>query len=160
MFSKVFLPFLISFQACIESTILHRGLRHSITSNNCLQLTTSYTNYTRYNIFKVVVELPDPFRAWRNSTSTPKGLDQRTKMEVVPKMARRRGSDAGQLRGVSYPAEGVRRRCMMNSPSVLSCIGKRTREGWDIFKVIFGVYHAQETFFQPIKVFYARNLEP
>jgi len=27
-------------------------------------------------------------------------------------------------------AEGVRRRCK-NSPSVLSCIGKRTREGFD-----------------------------
>jgi len=31
----------------------------------------------------------------------------------------------------SYPAEGVRRRCMKNSPSVLSCIRKRTREGCD-----------------------------
>jgi len=27
----------------------------------------------------------------------------------------------------SDPAEGVRRRCMKNSPSVLSCIGKRDR---------------------------------
>jgi len=26
---------------------------------------------------------------------------------------------------------GVRRRCKKNSPSVLSCIGKRTREGYD-----------------------------
>jgi len=33
--------------------------------------------------------------------------------------------------GESYPAEGVRRRCMKNSPSVLCCIGKRTREGCD-----------------------------
>jgi len=31
----------------------------------------------------------------------------------------------------SNPVEGVRRRCMKNSPSVLSCIGKRTREGSD-----------------------------
>jgi len=31
--------------------------------------------------------------------ATPQGLDQRSKTEeVVPKMARRRGSDAGQLR--------------------------------------------------------------
>jgi len=29
------------------------------------------------------------------------------------------------------PAEGVRRRCMKNSPSVLSCIGKKAREGCD-----------------------------
>jgi len=27
------------------------------------------------------------------------------------------------------PAEGVRRLCKKNSPSVLSCIGKRTKEG-------------------------------
>jgi len=33
--------------------------------------------------------------------------------------------------GESNPAEGVRKRCMMNSPSVLSCIGKRTKEGCD-----------------------------
>jgi len=32
--------------------------------------------------------------------------------------------------GESYPAEGVHRRCMKNS-SVLSCIGKRTKEGCD-----------------------------
>jgi len=32
-------------------------------------------------------------------------------------------------RGESSPTEGVRRRCMKNSPSVLSC--KRTREGCD-----------------------------
>jgi len=31
--------------------------------------------------------------------------------------------------GESDPAEGVRSRCMKNSPSVLSCIGKRTKEG-------------------------------
>jgi len=30
--------------------------------------------------------------------ATPQGLDQRSKMEVVPKMARRRGSDAGKSR--------------------------------------------------------------
>jgi len=29
------------------------------------------------------------------------------------------------------PAEGVRKRCKKNSHIVLSCIGKRTREGYD-----------------------------
>jgi len=34
-----------------------------------------------------------------NSRTTPQGLDQRTKMEeVVPKITRRRGLDAGQSR--------------------------------------------------------------
>jgi len=33
--------------------------------------------------------------------------------------------------GESDPAEGIRRRCMKNSPSVLSLIGKRTRYGCD-----------------------------
>jgi len=32
-------------------------------------------------------------------------------------------------RGELDPAEGVRRCCKKNYPSVLSCIGKRTREG-------------------------------
>jgi len=34
-------------------------------------------------------------------------------------------------RGELDPAEGVRRCCKKNSPSVLSCIGKKTREGCD-----------------------------
>jgi len=51
--------------------------------------------------------------------------------EVVPKMTHRRRSDGENPGGgKSEHAEGVRRRCMMNS-SVLSCIGKRTREGCD-----------------------------
>jgi len=33
--------------------------------------------------------------------------------------------------GESGPAEGVGRRCKKNSPSVLTCIGKRTRNGCD-----------------------------
>jgi len=49
--------------------------------------------------------------------------------EVVPKMARWMQDNPGG--GESYPAEGVCRRCKKNSPSVLSCIGKRTREGCD-----------------------------
>jgi len=50
---------------------------------------------------------PTPSAEWEcrgtprkpNSRASPQGLDQRSKMdEVVPKMARRRGSDAGQSR--------------------------------------------------------------
>jgi len=33
-----------------------------------------------------------------------------------------------QGEGESDPAESVRRRCMKNSPSFLSCIGKRTKD--------------------------------
>jgi len=33
-----------------------------------------------------------------NSRATLQGLDQRSKMEVVPKLAHRRGSDAGKSR--------------------------------------------------------------
>jgi len=47
--------------------------------------------------------------------------------EVVPKMARRR-AHAGQSRRRLDPADDFSRK---NSPSVLSCIGKRTREGCD-----------------------------
>jgi len=39
--------------------------------------------------------------------------------------AQMRDNPGGEL----DPAEGVRRRCKNNSPSVLSCIVKRTREG-------------------------------
>jgi len=85
--------------------------------------------------------LSDPFRgmrAWRNSTETqqsgtPQGLDQRSingrnGAEYGALEAQMRDSQGG---GESYPAEGVRRRCIMNSPSVLSCIGKRTKKGCD-----------------------------
>jgi len=51
----------------------------------------------------MVVALPDPFRGWGrretprrpNSRATPQGLDQRSKTEALPKIARRRGSEAG-----------------------------------------------------------------
>jgi len=36
-----------------------------------------------------------------------------------------------QRGGESDPAEDVRRRCMKNSPSVLSCMGKKTKESCD-----------------------------
>jgi len=88
------------------------------------------------NLFFVVVVLLDPFRgmgAWRNSTkiqqsATSQGLDE----EVEPKWR----AGEGQMRnnpggGESGSTEGVRRLCTKNSFSVLSCIGKRTREGCD-----------------------------
>jgi len=36
-----------------------------------------------------------------------------------------------QGEGALDPAEGVRRRCLKNSPSFLSCVGKRTKEVCD-----------------------------
>jgi len=58
-------------------------------------------------MYLVVVVLPDPFlnegveelHGDPTVGATPQSLNQRSKMEeVVPKMARRRGSDAGQSR--------------------------------------------------------------
>jgi len=56
----------------------------------------------------VVVVLSDLFQGmgtWRNSTETqqsglakPQGLDQRSRMEAMPKMARGKGLKAGQSR--------------------------------------------------------------
>jgi len=53
--------------------------------------------------------LPNPSERWGrggtpkrlNSRATPHGLDQKSKMEV-PKMARRRDSDAGQSRRYKF----------------------------------------------------------
>jgi len=45
----------------------------------------------------------------------------------------------------SYPTEGVRRRCMKNSPSVISCIGKRTKEGCDRGSEV-GIVHSGQDF--------------
>jgi len=41
------------------------------------------------------------------------------------------------------PAEGVHRRCKKNS-SVLSCIGKRTREGCDCGSIVGTVHNGQD----------------
>jgi len=50
--------------------------------------------------------------------------------EVVPNVVRRRGSDPDNPKGGELdPAINDRRRYKKNSPSVLSCIGKRTKEG-------------------------------
>jgi len=70
---------------------------------------------------------------WRlKSRATPQGLDQRSKMDVVPKMACWRGSDSGQsMRRRVRSCRWCPQHCMKNSPFVLSCIGKRTIEGCD-----------------------------
>jgi len=60
----------------------------------------------------------------------PQDLDQSIMEEAVSKMAR----GEAQMRdnpGGEDPADDVHRRCKKNSPSVLSCTGKRTREGCD-----------------------------
>jgi len=80
-----------------------------------------------------------------SSRTTHQGLNQRSKMEVVPKMARQRGSDAGQSRRRRVRScRGVRRRCRKNSPSVLSCIGKRIREGCDRGSEVRSVHSRQD----------------
>jgi len=59
-----------------------------------------------------------------SSRVTPQGLGQRSKTKVVPKMARRRGSDAGQTRKrwISY--------CMMY-PGTARCLQRLAASSWD-----------------------------
>jgi len=84
----------------------------------------------------VVVVLPNPFEdgggAWRKNT--------RPNSRAAPQEVWTKGQKwkqqcqrwrAGETQMWDNPAEGVRRRCKTNSPSVLSCICKRTREGCD-----------------------------
>jgi len=47
-----------------------------------------------------------------------------------------------QGEGESDPAEGVSTRCMNNSTYVLSCIGKKTREGYDRGSEVGTVLHS------------------
>jgi len=84
---------------------------------------------------------PDSFEGigtWTNSAetqqssqTTPQSLDQRSKMkEALSKTAR----GEAQMRGNPEECElnsaaDVCRRCKKNFPSVLSCIGKKTKEG-------------------------------
>jgi len=76
--------------------------------------------------------------------ATPQGLDQMSKMEeVLPKMTRRRGSDADNPGGELDPAADVRRRCR-NSPSVSSCTDKRTREGYELGSKVGTVHIGQD----------------
>jgi len=72
------------------------------------------------------------------SRATPQDLDHRSKMkEVVRSSAKDSALEKlDQMRdnpggGELDPAEDVRRSCKKNSPSVLSCKGKRTRDGCD-----------------------------
>jgi len=62
-------------------------------------------------MFLMAVALSDPFRKWYRRWSAEE--------------ARMRNSQGG---GESDPTEGVCRRCMKNSPSALSCVGKRTKK--------------------------------
>jgi len=51
--------------------------------------------------------------------------------EVEPRWRAGEAQLLDNLGGELDPAEAVRRRCKKSSPSVLSCIGKRKREGFD-----------------------------
>jgi len=84
----------------------------------------------------------DPFcgmGTWSSSTETQQsGHAPRSGPEVKNRRSSAKRWRAGEARthdnpggGESDPAKGVHRRCMKNSPSVLSCIGKRTIEGCD-----------------------------
>jgi len=46
--------------------------------------------------------------------------------------------------GELYSAEGVRRRCKKKFPSVVSCIGKRTKEGCDRGSEVETVHSRQD----------------
>jgi len=62
--------------------------------------------------------------------------------EVVPKMAHRmRDNPKG---GELDTAEGVRKRCKKNSPSVLSCIGKWTRQDRERGSEVGTVYNKRD----------------
>jgi len=89
-----------------------------------------------------VVVLLDPFRgmgAWKNSMQTQqsshaprsgpevKNVRSNAKDGAPERVRCRTISEVGELN----PTEVVRRCYKKNSPFVLSCIGKRTREGFD-----------------------------
>jgi len=68
-----------------------------------------------------------------------------TRGQKGKKRCRRWHAEESQMRDSqggceSDPAEGVRKHCMKNSPSVFSCISKRTREGCDRGSEIKTVY--------------------
>jgi len=107
-----------------------------------------YLKATRQRFDGFVMVLPDLFRgmgAWRNSTDTqqsghaPKSVPESKMEEVLPKMARRRGSDAGQFRKRWVrSSRGVRRHCKKNSSSVLSCIREGCGRGSEVGTVHSG----------------------
>jgi len=86
----------------------------------------------------VVVVLLRPFRgmrAWKNSTETQQS-DHAPRYGPEVKNGRICAKDGAperlRCRTIQKEVtEGVRWRCKKNFPSVLSCIGKRTKEGWD-----------------------------
>jgi len=106
-----------------------------------LTLTAVFKRKTRLISYNLMVVLPDPFRgmrAWRNSTETKQsGHAPRFGPEVKNESSAKDGAPerlgCGTIqREVSQILQKVhvRRRCK-NSPSVLSCIRKSTREGCD-----------------------------
>jgi len=70
-----------------------------------------------------MVMLLGPFLGWGhggiaqrpNSWASPQGLDQRSKIEVVPNMACWRGSDAGELDIAYMMSAGTARRYATNN---------------------------------------------
>jgi len=88
----------------------------------------------------VVVVLPNPIRGmgtWRNSTETQQsGHAPRPGPEVKNESGAEDGAperlECGTVKEeLSQVLQSVRRRCMKNSPSILSFMGKRTKEGCD-----------------------------
>jgi len=86
---------------------------------------TSKINYQIKNWY------PTPSEGWErtpNSRATPQGLNQRSKVEKVKWCAgetpMRDNPEGSEL----DPTVGVCKRCKENFPSVLSCMGKRTKD--------------------------------
>jgi len=77
----------------------------------------------------------------------PQDLDQRSKTEEVQWCQRCRAADAPMWDNPEGdeldPAEDIRRLCK-NSPSVLSCIGKNIREGYDRGSEVRTVYSGRD----------------
>jgi len=94
------------------------------------------------------VVLPDPFQrmgTWRNSAETQRsGPEVKNGRSSAKDDTPERLRDAGHPEGGElYPAVEVRRHCKKNS-SVLSCIGKRTKEGCDRGSEKSGQFTAEE----------------
>jgi len=92
----------------------------------------------------------DPFQGIEarrpKSGRTPRS-DQSSKMEIVPKMARRRGSDAGQSRRWVRFCSWCPQALQEESPFVYSyktCIGKKTKEGCDRSSKVRTVHNGRD----------------
>jgi len=80
---------------------------------------------------------------WRpNCQATPQGLDQKSKIELVPKMMHRRDSDAGQSR--RRWVGSCRIWCLQMLQEELSCIGMRSKEGCDCGSKVWTVHSRQD----------------